>query len=567
MTGNVYVSYAAEDREYAQRLAAHLQSRGVPVWLDTMLQPGEQLDTVALRQLEASTYVLVVMSPAAARSSQVADETAVAVADAKEIIPLLLDGEVLPSLAHLTVVDVRGGALPGDDLVARLLATVDTPRKPSTGDAGPKDGSPRWMDFELSIGERTPPPPAAPVPPPPPAGESGPGTPGGLPPVAGKPTEPVPASQPVPSTPELPVPVGPLDPGAVAPVPPRPEPDGVPRQRASAPGPDLEWVDRSAGEATRAGGGTPGLPAAGEPDGRLEFAAAYQQAIQRGARYPLLFVVHRPWARDLVRDLIARRRQQLGGDPTVSEGGSAATVPDGTTLSIVPNVIGVEFEPARVDVIAGNDVREVTFQYAASPQTPLGTIEGNIDIFVGPLIIGQVPVTFTLAESSNGLTPNPTPPVDLMAVTNATIFDKIFISYSHRDSAIIDVCRATYEQHGVKVLVDHVDLRSGEDWRSGLEKLIGQADIFQLYWSKAASASEEVGKEWRLALTLSKTRNRFIRPLYWESPMPPPPEALSHLHFAKIDLKDLKLKGKVAKPAGPGLVRRLFSALRGGADR
>ena len=41
-------------------------------------------------------------------------------------------------------------------------------------------------------------------------------------------------------------------------------------------------------------------------------------------------------------------------------------------------------------------------------------------------------------------------------------------------------------------------------------------------------------RQWRAALQ-RRTEN-FIRPLYWEKPMPDPPEELGHLHFAYYPL-------------------------------
>ena len=119
----------------------------------------------------------------------------------------------------------------------------------------------------------------------------------------------------------------------------------------------------------------------------------------------------------------------------------------------------------------------------------------------------------------------------------------------------------------MQTLVDHIDLRSGEDWRAGLERMIRESDIFQLYWSAAAAASPEVEKEWRLALGLAKSRHRFIRPLYWETPMPPAPEDLDHLHFSKFDMKSLRRAGKAAAPGKPGFLRRTLGSMLGGRLR
>jgi len=78
-------------------------------------------------------------------------------------------------------------------------------------------------------------------------------------------------------------------------------------------------------------------------------------------------------------------------------------------------------------------------------------------------------------------------------------------------------------------------LRSGAKWRPEIERLIAGADAFQLFWSRAAAASENVTKEWQTALRLISDRKKgetFIRPVFWEEPMPPAPEQLEEIHFA-----------------------------------
>jgi hypothetical protein len=70
--------------------------------------------------------------------------------------------------------------------------------------------------------------------------------------------------------------------------------------------------------------------------------------------------------------------------------------------------------------------------------------------------------------------------------------------------------------------------------------LIEEADLFQLFWSEAASRSVEVAREWRHALLLQGRRGEgLIRPVYWQRPWPQPPAELTHLHFASVDLAAL----------------------------
>jgi hypothetical protein len=78
-------------------------------------------------------------------------------------------------------------------------------------------------------------------------------------------------------------------------------------------------------------------------------------------------------------------------------------------------------------------------------------------------------------------------------------------------------------------------MRSGEKWAPALLQLIDESEIFQLLWSKAAKQSAYVRQEWQYALGLH--RGFFIRPVYWDIPMPPPPRELADIHFAYLALR------------------------------
>ena len=52
--------------------------------------------------------------------------------------------------------------------------------------------------------------------------------------------------------------------------------------------------------------------------------------------------------------------------------------------------------------------------------------------------------------------------------------------------------------------------------------LRGPFDVFQLFWSSNSMHSDFVRQEWEHALRLN--RPHFIRPTYWEEPMPMAPE-------------------------------------------
>ena len=138
------------------------------------------------------------------------------------------------------------------------------------------------------------------------------------------------------------------------------------------------------------------------------------------------------------------------------------------------------------------------------------------------------------------------------------------------------------EQDGVRVLPDELDSvevvadrRHGQcehptsaervrrRARRGLELLVVQleADLPQPRGKLARGADGVVRDEPEPMTPLAKLRDRFIRPLYWETPLPATPQELGHLHFSKLDLKALRRAAKAYLPK-PGLFRRLLTSLR-----
>jgi len=134
---HIFVSYAREDEEFAQRLNKSLLESGQIPWQDRKnIKPGdnyqEKIDT-ALRDAEA---VLVVMSPQAARSQYVTYEWAFAYGAGVRVIPVVVKKQTKlhPRLIAINYIDftTRSGS-PWVDLRNALM-----PALPSTMPIGPE---------------------------------------------------------------------------------------------------------------------------------------------------------------------------------------------------------------------------------------------------------------------------------------------------------------------------------------------------------------------------------------------------------------------------------------------
>ncbi len=124
-----YVSYSRSDSEFALRLADSLKSRGATVWLDqTDIEPERERYAAIEAALMTAVRVLVLLSPAAVRSTNVRNEIAFALDERKTIFPVLhQECEIPSSLRGILPIDLRADYETGVE--ALLLAMGVTTRQ------------------------------------------------------------------------------------------------------------------------------------------------------------------------------------------------------------------------------------------------------------------------------------------------------------------------------------------------------------------------------------------------------------------------------------------------------
>ncbi len=228
---------------------------------------------------------------------------------------------------------------------------------------------------------------------------------------------------------------------------------------------------------------------------------------------------------------------------------SLQAVPREGELTFIPQVEGIEFNPRSQTVLWLEPVHRVEFRMKAHPVTAETTRRGRVSIFLGAIILADVPIRITVGETAPEATQTPT----LMA-DSAKPYRKIFASYSHKDLEIVEQFEHFVQTLGDRYLRDWRELRSGENWNDRLLRMIEEADVFQLFWSQHSMRSEFVRREWVHAISLTHKGPGFIRPTYWEDPFPkddadnlPPPELLQ-LHFTKLGQMNESAPEAVAAP-------------------
>jgi hypothetical protein len=269
-------------------------------------------------------------------------------------------------------------------------------------------------------------------------------------------------------------------------------------------------------------------------DETVQFTVYRRSAIQPERPYPLLVYAHltdhRPGEPDPVQEVQVDAGRKLGGSTEgfrqVSEDSGYPVAREGE-LRFAPHMEGVTFTPPERRFLWAQRMHCESFEMRADRSLHGRVARGAVSVFNGNLLLAEVQLTIKVDRDA----------VDSrQEEIHARPYRRIFACYSHRDTAIVDEFESHAAATGDRYLRDVVSLRSGEVWDHGLLKMIKEADVFQLFWSWNALSSPLVREEWRQALALN--RPHFIRPVYWEEPLPEqgdlPPAELRRLHFQRV---------------------------------
>ena len=263
------------------------------------------------------------------------------------------------------------------------------------------------------------------------------------------------------------------------------------------------------------------------PSNPAQFSAYYPKRLSLGTWTTVLVYAYVPKVVELVK---ADARQRIGGDLDQYDDAHSEPTPisRGAEIIVVPFIPGCQFNPPKATLLWLEDWHRLEFRVQPlAEREPGASLDGWIAFYVGPILIGVITLSTAVAGSSDGAT-------DVLCNWASTSpYQAIFVSYSHEDASVVNRLEKAYTVLGMSYLRDIRILRSGQQWNATLLKKIEEADIFQLCWSYKAKSSMNVEKEWRHAI--SQKREHFIRPVFWEQPMPEPPTELEAIHFAYLD--------------------------------
>jgi serine/threonine protein kinase len=217
---------------------------------------------------------------------------------------------------------------------------------------------------------------------------------------------------------------------------------------------------------------------------------------------------------------------------------SRKALPREGEITVVPEMDGVRFNPPSATFLWLESVHWQEFRLKPERRLSASVARGLIVVRHGAILLGEIPLRIAVDRPEAADAADPVP----SERETGRPYRSIFPSYSHRDTAIVQQFERYVETFGDAYLRDVTTLRSGEIWNDRLMELIEDADVFQLFWSKNSIGSPYVEQEWRHALGLG--RPNFVRPVYWEDPLPEDPERglptaeLRKLHFHLLGEED-----------------------------
>lgn len=263
---------------------------------------------------------------------------------------------------------------------------------------------------------------------------------------------------------------------------------------------------------------------------RTKFTAYYPRLVRPEQWNSVLAYMHVADTLSLVTSDAERRFGLETIEILKQQGRRNVTIERGTEILVIPESDLVEFNPSQAKFVWLEDFHCTEFRFrirqAINKRQQAKTAKVRVVFYVFPLMVAEITFELRFGRESSK-----------QPMKSGTVhpYLKVFVSYSHKDSDVADQLEKAYSAIGFEYLRDWRILKSGEPWRARLQTLINDAELFQLLWSRAAKQSPQVRQEWQYAHSLR--RQYFIRPVYWEEPMPEPPAKLRALHFVYVELR------------------------------
>ena len=225
-------------------------------------------------------------------------------------------------------------------------------------------------------------------------------------------------------------------------------------------------------------------------------------------------------------------RQAQQADETAERRGTYSLpldLPRGTRVDLHLEIPALKVAEPDVVLLWRGTITGGQFEVEVPNDVAAAQVIGRVRIAVDRVPAGTL--RFQLGVVAAGTTPG-TPEAREVRVRR---YRRAFVSYSSKDRAEVLRRVQAFKILGLSVFQDILELDPGERWEKRLYQEIDTCDVFMLFWSSSAAASEWVLKEIDYAVTRKQgddERPPAIQPVPIEGPpIVPPPPSLKDLHF------------------------------------
>ena len=167
---------------------------------------------------------------------------------------------------------------------------------------------------------------------------------------------------------------------------------------------------------------------------------------------------------------------------------SLHSVPREGEITFVPDVLGIEFNPLRRTFLWQESVHREEFRIRASKELDGQNARGHMSVFLGSILLAEI--NLNISVSSQEVSESTFKPIES---SSAPKYRKIFASYSHSDTAIVEEFEKYARALGDEYLRDIVHLRTGEIWDSRTSSHCASAITFHIA-SKGRSTCTTVSR-------------------------------------------------------------------------
>lgn len=262
---------------------------------------------------------------------------------------------------------------------------------------------------------------------------------------------------------------------------------------------------------------------------RPKITAAYPECISSQAWSTVDVFVYLSEFQKLVRQETERLQHRENVDYSGASTVLPKSLPEGCPIRIVVNSCSLRANPSEVAFAWYEPYNRMSFRICPIDK---GRVDYpatlDVDVFADDLLVASMRLPIMVRSHSARNTSR-------SATSDTQWYEMIFASYAREDFEIVKHLKERYEALGLYLFIDIEDIRAGAYWKSLLFDRIDSSDLFQLFWSTSAQRSKFVRAEYEHALRAQEVKGgRFIRPIYWEDPIPPIPVTLNELSFRRI---------------------------------